>query len=51
VEQFGLLAKQLPGEREAAIGQLANEVTREREASIVHASAEPAASAKRRCGK
>lgn len=32
VEQFGLLAKQLPGEREAAIGQLAKEVTREREA-------------------
>ena len=55
VEQFGLLAKQLPGEREAAIrqllrefgrereaaiGQLAKEVTREREASIVQASAE-----------
>jgi hypothetical protein len=55
VEQFGLLAKQLPSEREAAISQflrefsrereaaiaqLAKEVTREREASILQASAE-----------
>jgi hypothetical protein len=55
VEQFGLLAKQLPSEREAAISQflrefsrereaaiaqLAKEVTREREASIVQASGE-----------
>ncbi|HEU4352299.1 MAG TPA: hypothetical protein VFR66_10555, partial [Burkholderiales bacterium] len=55
VEQFGVLAKQLPAEREAAITQLlrefgrereaaivqlAKEVTREREASIMQASAE-----------
>jgi hypothetical protein len=55
VEQFGVLAKQLPAERdaaitqllrefgrerEAAIMQLAKEVTREREASIVQASQE-----------
>jgi hypothetical protein len=55
VEQFGLLAKQLPAEREAAISQLmrefgrereaaiaqlAKEVTREREASILQASGE-----------
>ena len=55
VEQFGLLAKQLPAEREAAISQflrefsrereaailqMAKEVTREREASIVQASRE-----------
>lgn len=55
VEQFGLLAKQLPAEREAAISQflrefgrereaaiqqMAKEVTREREASIIQASRE-----------
>jgi len=40
VEQFGLLAKQLPREREAAIRQLLLEFGREREASIVQASAE-----------
>jgi hypothetical protein len=55
VEQFGLVAKQLPAEREAAISQflrefgrereaailqMAKELTREREASILQAGAE-----------
>jgi hypothetical protein len=40
VEQFGLLAKQLPAEREAAISQLLREFGRERQAAIAQLAAE-----------
>jgi hypothetical protein len=40
VEQFGVLAKQLPAEREAAITQLLREFGREREAAIVQLAKE-----------
>ena len=51
VEQFGLLAKQSPGEREAAIGQLARKWrANARRASCTRARSS-AASAKRRCDK